>query len=305
MPVSSMGHPRIWPPWLAWGIVLAVVLATEFGIMLGLPRVLPAEPSRALEAAVDSVSLTVVLAPVLGWLIVRPLRQSARLRERFLVDLFAAMEDERRRIAVELHDGVGQSLTLLVSGLRSLNDSAPPDIARRGRDLRDLADRALRDARHLSQSLRPSLLDDLGLAPAIERIAADVRENHPLAVSVNVDAVAGRRLAGPVESALFRICQEAIANVVRHARATQASILLDLQPRLAVLEIRDNGCGFDPRRLDPTTDGHLGLVGMRERATLLGGELQINSTVGRGTRVIAQIPVEATDHGQDAGHAGR
>src|SRR4026208_1440444 len=107
------------------------------------------------------------------------------------------------------------------------------------------------------------MLDDLGLAPAIDRIVADVRQHHTLAVSLDVDALAGRRLPAPVETALFRICQEALANIVRHAKATQASIRLEMEHNWAMLEVSDNGCGIDPRQFEQAAAGHLGLVGMR------------------------------------------
>lgn len=298
MPVPETDFRRIWPPRLVWGIILAVISATEFGLMFALPLILPERPSRVLESAADSLLLTLVLSPVIWWTVVRPLRESARLRERFLADLFTAMEDERRRIAMEIHDGVGQSLTLLVSGLRFLKDyTEDAEISRRGGELRDLADRALKDAKQLSLNLRPSMLDDLGLAPAINRIVADVRQLHALAVSVDVDSAADRRLPAAVETALFRICQEALANIVRHAKATQTSIRLEIEHNCVILEVTDNGCGIDSRQLEKATVGHLGLLGMRERAALLGGELRIDSTVGRGTRIIARIPIERATHG--------
>jgi signal transduction histidine kinase len=304
MVATTPGTPRVWPPWLVWGIVLVVISTTELALMFALPEILPERPSRALESTVDSVLLTAVLSPILWWVIARPLQQAAGLRERFLADLFVSMEQERRRIAVELHDGVGQSLTLLVSGLRVLKDyPVDPEVARRASDLRDLADRALKDAKHLSQSLRPSLLDDLGLAPAIERIAADVRDNNPVRVSVEVEALSGCRLPEAVETALFRICQEALANVVRHSGASQATIRFDLEPRAVVLKVSDNGRGIDPRRVQQAADGHIGLSGMRERAALLGGRLSIDSAVGRGTRISAWIPVELAHRAQDSSHA--
>ena len=150
--------PRDCPyPSAIWWVVLATVFLTEHAVMGVLPWLLPDPHSRFVEATVDSLVLTAVLAPVVWWAVVRPLREVIRLRSRFLADLFARVEADRRHTAHDLHDGVGQSLSLLVSGLRTAHAACTdPDLARRCDHLLGLAQAALRDVRRLSLGLRPS-----------------------------------------------------------------------------------------------------------------------------------------------------
>jgi len=282
-------------PAVVWLVVLGSVFITEGITHMVMPRILPAEPSRLLDAGLDAVVLTVVLAPLLWCVLVRPLREAARVRASFLSDLFASIEADRRRVAHDLHDGVGQSLTMLVSGLKSAEPAlADADAARRVRELRELAGAALGDVKRLALGLRPSLLDDLGLSPALDRMSADVRENERIAVELDATAVAGRRLPGPVETAVFRIVQEALANVVRHARATRVAVAVRDGGRRLIVEVADDGIGIPAAVLRNRNPGHLGLTGMRERATLLGGDLTIASTPDKGTRVRATIPIGET-----------
>jgi len=278
-----------------WGIVLSLIFTAEYAVMEVLPWLLPERTSWAWASALDAVLLTIVVAPVLWWTCVRPLQKMNSIRASFLADLFAHIEVERRRIAAELHDGVGQSLTLLVSRLRTLNDvPGAPTLPQRLQELQEVAQLALKDIRQIALGLRPGLLDDLGLAPAIERVAAEVQEGHALKVTVDVAGVAGIRLPDAIETAVFRIFQEAINNVVKHSAATQASVQARLQDGAVVLQVSDNGRGFDMGKMrgGANASGRLGLAGMRERATLLGGTLAIEAKPGQGTRVTAAIPTE-------------
>jgi signal transduction histidine kinase len=212
--------------------------------------------------------------------------------------VFSNIEAERRRMAHELHDGVGQSLTMLVSGLRTLHASPDkPDLPERLLALQHVAEVALKDIRQLALGLRPSLLDDLGLAPAIEQVAADVQENHyPLELTVDVDGVTGKRLPDTVETPVFRIFQEVLNNTVKHSSARRASVQVRLEGSRVVLRMTDDGRGFDAGRLGRLApgSGQLGLLGMRERATLLGGTLVVDSQPSEGTKVTFAIPVK--DH---------
>lgn len=285
-------QPRDCPyPSAVWWVVLATVFLTEHVVMGTLPWVLPDPHSRFAEATVDSLVLTAVLAPVVWWAVVRPLREVIRLRSRFLTDLFARTEADRRRTAHDLHDGVGQSLSLLVSGLRTAHAAAAdPDLARRCEQLLGLAQTALQDVRRLSLGLRLSVLDDLGLGPALERLVADVRAHNPVHLTLDATGLAGERLPGEVETAVFRIVQEAVANVIKHSGAEAAAVAVRRRGGAVTVEVSDDGRGFRPTGRDATA-GHLGLTGMRERAILLGGTFSIDSAPGRGTRVRASIPV--------------
>lgn len=281
-------------PWLVFLTVLGVILATEFAIMAALPLLLPAGYPPVVGSLVDSVALTAVVSPIIWRLMIRPLRQAIRLREQHLADIFAAIEKERRRIAHELHDGVGQSLTLLVRSLRSAPAEWDSSRPAGGASLRQIAEEALAETRRLALGLRPSLLDDLGLAAAIERVAADTRQQHPMEIMLQLDDLEGRRLPERIETALFRIFQEALTNIVKHSQATQASVSVLVLPRRLVLEIRDNGRGFELDEAARQGDGHLGLIGMTERAAHLGGELTVASAPGNGACITATIPWEGS-----------
>jgi signal transduction histidine kinase len=278
-------------PVTVWLVLLALIFAAEYAVMLLLPWVLPEYSSRLFESAVDAIALTCVLAPVLWWMLVRPLREVIRLRTQFLADLFSQMESDRRQTAYELHDGVGQALTLLISGLRSAHRCRiNAECTDRVDGFQHLAENALTEVRRLALGLRPSLLDDLGLAPALERLVEDTRTHHPATVSLDIAGVIGQRLPEPVATAVFRIVQEALSNVIKHSQARQATVTVRQAGGKVLVEVRDDGCGIEPARLRHLPAGHLGLRGMRERAVLLGGDFSLDSAPGRGTQVGVTIP---------------
>jgi signal transduction histidine kinase len=190
-----------------------------------------------------------------------------------------AQEDERRRLAQELHD---QPLQDLIHLCRQL-DAGSMDGAR------DVATQVVSELRQISQGLRPPTLDDLGLTAALRKLVADFSARTGIAASYRVEGRA-RRLTADVELGLFRIAQEALNNVSRHAAAERVTVrprFLEGEVRLA---ITDDGSGFTPGQ---TSDSSLGIAGMTERAALLGGRLEVLSTAGKGTTVRALIPVEA------------
>ncbi len=278
-------------PIVVWLILLGVVFITEYAVMLVLPLVLVANSPRALEAFVDAVVLTVILAPALWWTIVRPLTEVIRLRTQFLADLFAHIEQDRRQTAHELHDGVGQLLTLLISGLRSSKVCRETEACSgRVNDFQRLAEDALTEVRRLSLGLRPSLLDDLGLAPALERLVDDVRIHHPVQISLEMAGDAGRKLPDDVATAIFRIVQEALSNIMKHSKAKQATIRVRRESKQILAEVSDDGCGIEPAIVSLPPAGHLGLRGMSERASLLGGKFSLDTAPGQGTRITVAIP---------------
>ena len=278
-------------PIVVWLVLLAVVFVAEYAVMLLLPSLVGPHPSRILESAVDSIILTLIVAPLLWFTIVRPLRELIRLRTLFLTDLFAQIESDRRQTARELHDGVGQSLTLLISGLRSAKSCRTnTECSGRVDEFQRLAENALTEVRRLSLGLRPSLLDDLGLAPALERLVEDVRAHQSIAFSLDADGVSGLRLPDQVATAVFRIVQEALTNVIRHSQAHEGAVVVKQANGNILVEVRDNGRGIEPARLRPVPPGHLGLRGMMERATLLGGQFSLDSAPGRGTCITVTIP---------------
>jgi signal transduction histidine kinase len=199
-----------------------------------------------------------------------------------------AQELERARLARELHDQTGQALTSILLGLRPLEETATTDADRSAvASLRELVVSTLQDVRRLAVELRPSALDDFGLATAVERLADSLREQSGL--RVDLEAQLGEtRLPADVETALYRIIQEALTNIVKHAEAKSVSILLTDRDGVTVAVVEDDGSGIETNAI--RGDG-LGLVGMRERVGLVGGKLRVESTPGSGTTVRAEVPL--------------
>jgi signal transduction histidine kinase len=198
-----------------------------------------------------------------------------------------AQELERTRLARELHDETGQALTSILLGLKPLERSAESAEAREALEsVRELVISTLQDVRRLAVELRPSALDDFGLVPAVEHLAETFQEQSGLRVDLE-SQLGETRLPSDAETTLYRVIQEALTNVTKHSGASRVSILLQRKRNAVVAVVEDDGAGFDPSgaRADA-----LGLVGMRERVSLAGGRLQIESTPGAGTTVVAEVP---------------
>lgn len=250
------------------------------------------------------------------------LYQEAQAREQTLAHLLrqvvGAQEAERRRIARELHDATGQSLSAIAMGLRGLANTAQPipepaeagldgaeasatpariavepeRLLRQAESLQAFATDALGELRRIIADLRPPQLDDLGLAAALRWYAQSLGERHPdlhLSFSASPDPA---RLPAHYETVIFRVAQEALTNVVRHAGATQAWMWLEVKPNEVVVTVQDNGRGFDPSlALAGRGDApSWGLLGMRERALLLGGRYEFKSAPGQGTLIRLSVP---------------
>jgi signal transduction histidine kinase len=212
------------------------------------------------------------------------------LRARYVNGVIAAQEEERKRIARELHDSTSQSLTSLMVGLRALADSAPSARARdHAAELREVAAQTLEEVHTLALQLRPSVLDDLGLAAALERYVDDCRRRYSVTIDCALHDL-GARLPHEVETALYRIVQEGLTNVVRHAQAATVSVILERHNGGVRAIIEDDGQGFTPQAAG-LAQQRLGLYGIRERAELLGGALTIESEPGRGTSLFVEIPL--------------
>jgi signal transduction histidine kinase len=208
--------------------------------------------------------------------------------------VLAAQEAERARVARDLHDQIGQSLTSVLLALRLSDlalDADVPDVgAARSRleQSRELVTDALRDVRELAFKLRPPALDDLGVAAALERLTERVAAADPSTVTLQLDGLAQARLPADVEVVVYRTVQEALSNAARHARARHVAVVVTLIGSKLHVEVRDDGAGFDPARVPATA---LGLAGMRERAALVQGRLQIDSASGAGTTVTLEVPL--------------
>jgi signal transduction histidine kinase len=195
-----------------------------------------------------------------------------------------AQELERRRLARELHDETGQALTSILLGLKALEGKAPDEAVT---SLRELVVATLQDVRRLAIELRPKVLDDFGLVPALERLTESFAEQTEISVHFEA-AVGDERLPAEVETALYRIVQESLTNVVKHAYANSVSIVVTRKPGSVALVIEDDGRGFD---LGEAGDEGYGIVGMRERVALLDGTLRVESSEDAGTTLVAEVPL--------------
>jgi len=215
----------------------------------------------------------------------------------YLKQITIAQEEERRRIAQELHDDTAQDLVVLSRKLDSFisrgSDLSPDDINYL-EDLHHLINRTLSEVRRFSQDLRPSVLDDLGLLPALEWLTSELSKHFDMDIEIKVQGAA-RRFPEETELVMFRIAQESLRNIGKHARSKKAWVTLNFSPEKTVLTIKDKGKGFKPpeRLGDLAALGKLGLAGMQERVQLMGGQLKITSNPGKGTTVIVTVMASA------------
>jgi len=216
---------------------------------------------------------------------------SERIARDALRRVVDAQELERRRLARELHDETGQALTSILLGLKSLEETLQTEESRAATArLRELVVATLQDVRRLAVELRPSALDDFGLVAALEHLTSSFSEQTGIAVDFAValgTEGSDERLPGEVETALYRIVQESLTNVIKHARARRVSIALTRMEGFVTAVVEDDGQGFDP---DAGGNG-FGLIAMRERLSLLGGRLKIESSPGAGTTIAADVPL--------------
>lgn len=219
--------------------------------------------------------------------------QNRRDLQRLSARLVTAQEEERRTIARELHDEVGQVLTAIKVELAVAQRSVDAGKVSAGmlEDARSITERALHTVRDLSNLLHPPLLDDMGLPEALESYLREFRKRHDLKVELRHDPTING-VSRRTDVAAYRIVQEALTNVVRHAQATQCRIALQPGSDAMLLSIEDDGIGFDPAEVDqPGARRGLGLLGMRERVAQLGGTFTVHSIIGKGTRILVRLPV--------------
>ena len=204
-------------------------------------------------------------------------------------------EAERGRIARELHDGVGQSLTALKMQIELMEQSASTEdsaLARRLAELKEIADRSLQDVRQISQLLRPQMLDDLGLVPTLRWLARSIRQRTGVEVDLRVDGI-DDRLEADLETLVYRVAQEALTNVAKHARAKAARVEVRRDPGKLSMIVKDNGVGFDVAQVfgGQEHERGFGLHGMRDRVQLFGGCIEVRSSPANGTVIEIEIPL--------------
>jgi signal transduction histidine kinase len=237
--------------------------------------------------------LMFVIAVLVAWMAERrnsTARHYAALFRRASERLLTVEEDERRRIAGELHDGVGQVLTALTLTLDAATSEPDASVARRRvASARTLADTALAGTRELSHRIQPTRLEERGLVAAVRDLAS--QSGFPVVVEADVAATDPHLLGATATVEVYRIIQEALANAARHSGAPMARVLVTCGPERLTVVIADDGSGFDP---DVAPESGIGLAGMLERTRLLGGVLSIESAPGAGTRVTVSLPTVVT-----------
>ena len=264
-------HSALFVPLIARGRPIGVVIVHD---KVGATPAFDGDDLRLVEALADRAATAVDL--------------SQRVSRDVVGRVVAAQELERKRLARELHDETGQALTSILLGLKPLEQAIRDDEGRAAlASLRELVVSTLRDVRRLAVELRPTALDDFGLVPAIERLAETFGAQTQIRVDLE-SSLGAERLPAGIETTIYRIVQEALTNVVKHAGASRVSILLTMRDDAVAAVIEDDGVGFDPAAV---AEGGLGLVGMRERVGLVGGRLRVESAGGAGATLVAEVPL--------------
>ena len=222
------------------------------------------------------------------------LKQKEEMRGRLLAKVISAQEEERKRIARELHDETGQALTSLMVGLKFIEDSTTDTHAKeKTAQLRALASQTLDEVHRLATELRPSLLDDLGLHAAIQKYTKEYAAKMNIEVDSYISGLSEQRLPSEIEVSVYRIIQEALTNIAKYAEASHVSVVLRQRDSSLIAIIEDNGSGFNVNHvMSSKGGGRLGLFGMYERASLIGGNLTIESKPKNGTSVFLEVPLK-------------
>ena len=270
--VTKMGaRTGLYVPLVLRGAAIGVLVAHD---KLGSDQRFDSADLRLAEQFADRAAIAVDL--------------SRRVARDALGRVVAGQEVERRRLARELHDETGQALTSILLALRAVEEAGSGDgLQKSVSDVRELVVATLQDVRKLAVQLRPAALDDFGLVPALERLVQTYSETTGIAVELEA-GLGEHRLPAELETTLYRIVQEALTNIVKHADATKVSVLLVRREGSVTAVIEDDGRGFDPGN---TREDRLGLLGMRERAELHDGRLKIEAAEGSGTTLVVEVPL--------------
>lgn len=244
------------------------------------------------------VAIIVIVGIEIEWRGKQRNAEAERERERqvYMTQILKAQEDERSRIAQELHDDATQTLMVIASTARSLLSSKKQEIGSPLREhlewTRDTALRLAEDMRRLSLDLRPSLLDTMGLVPALNWLVHSIASGHNINAQLVVEGE-NRKLRPEDDVTIFRIVQEALSNVRQHSQATSVCVRVEFMPELVKLSVQDDGVGFNlsESMASYSDKGKLGLIGMHQRARTLGGSLKIHTHDGRGCLISADLPV--------------
>lgn len=278
--------------WLLLAYFLSSLLVRPVHRLLEAIRSVEGAPSKfddPIASRKDEISRLGVTFGVMN----KELQRREEIRKQLLSKAINAQEEERKRIARELHDQTGQSLTSMIVGLKVMESRTEGETQKRITDMKHLATTILQEIHNLAVELRPSSLDDLGLIAAVRQYVKEYSVKFGIETDFQVNGLDDQRLAPDTEIAIYRIIQEALTNIVKHSAATKVSVLLANREGSVVAIVEDNGKGFDVEKvfIASKNDHKLGLYGMQERAALIGGVLTIEST-WMGTTVFVQVPLE-------------
>ena len=221
------------------------------------------------------------------------LEEKEKMRVHLLQKIIVSQEEERKRISRELHDETGQSLTSLLLGLKLIQQADSTEKAKElTKNLREIIYKTIEEIQWLSYELRPSALDDLGLEVALRRYVSELSQHAKINIELKMVNCKGMRFSSIVETTIYRVVQEGLTNVIKHAKANNVKVLVHCSARSMDVKIEDDGVGFDIHDIEDDQQKSLGLFGMKERAFLIGGNLVIESAPGKGTRISLKIPFD-------------
>jgi signal transduction histidine kinase len=226
------------------------------------------------------------------------LRYDEEIHRELLQRVITAQEDERRRVAIELHDGIVQNIVSALFRLQLCSarlGEAPVEVREALGEAQEIVNASVTEIRRIIAGLRPTMLDDLGLVVALERYIQSLQMKSQLAIKIEVKAEDAPALSPQAETTLFRIAQEGINNIIKHANCSNAVLSMRVNNGELVLDIEDDGIGFDMLSLQKRNRHSFGLVGMRERAQTLGGVLDVDSSPGEGSKIIVRFPLASVE----------
>ena len=235
------------------------------------------------------------------------LEQSRQMQEQLRLlsrQLLSAQEDERKKISRELHDVIAQTLTTINVRLASLKKEAALNTKGLERSIartQQLVEHSVNVIHRFARELRPTVLDDLGLIPALHAFMKSFKEQTGIHVSLSAFA-AVEQVNGDKRTVLYRVAQEALTNIARHAQASHAEVKIQKLDGVICLKVKDNGKGFQEERVLHAKKGKLGLLGMRERLEMVGGNFTVTSAPGKGTTILAQVPLMDRSSGEEKPH---
>ncbi len=289
LPASERGRLKGWASYLGVPLVYKGITRGILSIATRQPRTFAPREVALMNSIAHQVALTIENVRLYN--LNRAHQEDLR---QLSLKVLSTQEDERRRISRELHDAMGQGLLALKLHLEILADQIPPEMASQREEIGEahaIATQTIEEIRRLVADLRPLKLDDLGLVPTLRGLIKDFSRKFKIRTTLKRVKLY-RRLPSDMETMIYRIVQEALTNVAKHARATQVSIWLERIEERVRVRVIDNGVGFDATTLARRRARRFGLVGIQERVDLMGGAFQILSGRGRGTELRVELPFE-------------